>query len=68
MRAVGAGDFDRNGVPEVVWQNNTTGQVVMHYYGGAGGAVDQGYAGLDSGVAGWTVVAAAGMNSDGVQP
>ncbi len=32
---VGAADFNRDGVPDLVWQNDTTGQVVVHYYGGA---------------------------------
>jgi hypothetical protein len=36
---VGANDFDGNGVPDLVWLNNSTGQLNVNYYGGAGGAV-----------------------------
>jgi hypothetical protein len=65
---VGAGDFDRNGVPDLVYMNTSTRQVVVNYYGGAGGAVDQGWAYLNEAgePAGWTVVAVADMNGDGV--
>jgi hypothetical protein len=67
-RVVGAGDFDGNGVPDLVWQNQTTGQVNVNYYGGAGGATIIGWAMLNSGAgtAGWSVVAVADMNGDGV--
>jgi hypothetical protein len=64
---VGAADFDGNGTPDLVWQNTSTTQVVVHYYGGAGGAVYQGWAYLDAtGAPGWTVGGAADMNGDGV--
>ncbi len=63
----GAADFDRNGVPDLVWQNDATGQVAVHYYGGTGGATVQGWNWLNqSGVTGWQVAAVADMNSDGV--
>jgi hypothetical protein len=64
---VGTGDFDGNGVPDLVRQNDTTHQVVVHYYGGAGGVVDQGSAYLDAGgEPGWTVAGVADVNGDGV--
>jgi hypothetical protein len=65
---VGSGDFDRNGVPDLVWQNSSTGQVNVNYYGGANGITLTGYAVLNSGAgtAGWSVVAVADMNGDGV--
>ena len=64
---VGTGDFDGNGVPDLVWQNDSTRQVTVNYYGGAGGAVYQGWAYLNAaGVPGWSVVAVADMNGDGV--
>jgi hypothetical protein len=64
---VGTGDFDGNGVPDLVYQNNTTRQVVVHYFGGEGGAVYQGWAYLDAaGEPGWTVAAVADVNGDGV--
>lgn len=67
-RMVGTGDFDGNGVPDLVWQNQATGQVNVNYYGGAGGAAIIGWAMLNSGAgtAGWSVVAVADMNGDGV--
>jgi len=65
---VAAADFDGNGVPDLVWQNTSTGQVNVNYYGGTGGATLIGYAVLNSGAgtAGWSVVAAVDMNGDGV--
>ncbi|MGA2738617.1 MAG: VCBS repeat-containing protein [Bryobacteraceae bacterium] len=64
---VGAGDFDRNGVPDLVYMNTTTSQVIVNYYGGTGGATLIGSAWLDeAGAPGWTVVAVADMNGDGV--
>ncbi len=63
----GAADFDRNGVPDLVWQNDATGQVIVHYYGGTGGATLQGWNWLNqSGVAGWQIAAVADVNGDGV--
>src|SRR5580658_1619306 len=51
---VGASDFNGNGTPDLVWQNNTTGQVTVNYYGGAQGATLQGWAWLNSaGSPGW---------------
>ncbi|MGA2601152.1 MAG: VCBS repeat-containing protein [Bryobacteraceae bacterium] len=66
---VGAGDFNRDGVPDLVWQNDTTGQLILHYHGGAGGAVYQGYAAMNNGAAAptdWTVKAVYDVNGDGV--
>ncbi len=65
----GVADFNRDGVPDLVWQNDTTGQLILHYYGGAGGAVYEGYAAMDNGAAapaGWTLKAVADVNGDGV--
>lgn len=65
---VAVADFNRDGVADLIWQNDTTRQVTVHYYGGAGGATDLGwnwlYPGL--GAAGWHVVAAADFNGDGI--
>jgi hypothetical protein len=63
-----AADFDGNGVPDLVWQNQSTGEVNVNYYGGAGGATLLSSTVLNSGpqLAGWTVVAAVDMNGDGV--
>jgi len=60
-------DFNQDGVPDLVWVNDNTRQAVVHYYGGAGGAVYQGWNWLDeAGEPGWSVVAAADFNQDGV--
>jgi hypothetical protein len=64
---VGAADFDGNGVPDLVWEYMPTGQVTVNYYGGPGGATYQGWNWLnETGAPGWTVVAVADMNNDGV--
>jgi len=64
---VAAADFDGNGVPDLVWQNDTTGQVTVWYIGGAGGAVLQGWNYLSqSSISGWHVVAAADFDGNGV--
>ncbi|MGA2601153.1 MAG: VCBS repeat-containing protein [Bryobacteraceae bacterium] len=66
---VGAGDFNRDGVPDLVWQNDTTGQVILHYYGGPGGAVYENWAPLNNNAAapaGWTIKAVSDVNGDGV--
>jgi hypothetical protein len=67
-RVVADADFDQNGTPDLVWQNQSTGQVNVNYYGGGGGATLIGYAVLNSGAgtAGWSVVGAADWNADGV--
>jgi len=66
-KVVGAADFDGNGTPDLVWQNTATQQVIVYYYGGAGGTVFQSWAYLYTGSApGWAVVGAADMNGDGV--
>ena len=67
-KLVGAADFDGNGVPDLVYQNFGTGQVNVNYYGGAGGTTLIGWAVLNSGAgtSGWSVVAVADMNGDGV--
>jgi hypothetical protein len=41
LRAVA--DMNGDGHPDLLWQNATTGQVTVNYYGGAGGAVYQGW-------------------------
>jgi hypothetical protein len=42
----------------LIWQNDTTQQLTVNYYGGAGGAVYQGWAWMNSlGFAGWQALA-----------
>ena len=66
-RVVGMADMDGNGVPDLIWQNDTTRQVTVNYYGGAGGTVYQGWAYLNAvGNPGWSVVGVADMDGNGV--
>jgi exo-beta-1,3-glucanase (GH17 family) len=63
----GAADFNGDGYPDLVWQNDTTRAVTVHYYGGNGGATFQSWNWLNqASVAGWSVVAIADFNRDGV--
>jgi hypothetical protein len=68
-RVVGSADFNRDGVPDLVWQYDNGGQVILHYYGGPGGAVYQNWAPLNNNAAapaGWTIKAVSDVNGDGV--
>ena len=67
-KVVGAADFDGNGVPDLVWQNQSTGQVNVNYYGGTGGAKLSGWAMLNNGAgtSSWKVVGAADFDGNGV--
>jgi FG-GAP-like repeat/Beta-propeller repeat len=64
---VAVADMNGDGVPDLIWQNDTTRQVTVNYYGGTGGASIIGWNWLNiAGAPGWTVVAAADLNGDGV--
>jgi hypothetical protein len=60
-------DMNNDGVPDLIWQNNTTNQVTVNYYGGAGGATLTGWNWLNEAgePAGWRVVAAADFDGNG---
>ena len=61
------GDFDRNGVPDLVWQNNSNRQVFVWYMDGALGNTYVGANYLDPiGQLGWSVVAVADIPGDGI--
>jgi len=64
---VAVADMNNDGVPDLIWENNTTNQVTVNYYGGAGGATLTGWNWLNSGgePAGWHVVAAADFDGNG---
>jgi hypothetical protein len=63
----GAADFNRDGVPDILWVNDNTRQVTVWYMGGNGGAVLQSWAWISAGsVAGWDIAAVADFNRDGV--
>jgi hypothetical protein len=53
---VGASDFDGNGFPDLVLESDTTGQAIVDYYGGAGGAVYQGSNSLGFANPGWRAI------------
>ncbi len=60
------GDFDGNGKPDLIWQNDSTRQVGVWYMSGAQGATYQGFGWLaGSGVPGWSVVALADLDGNG---
>jgi hypothetical protein len=63
---VGIADFNGDGHPDLIWQNDTTRQVAVWYMGGAQGNIFQSFGWLNAGnLPGWTVVGAADFNGDG---
>jgi hypothetical protein len=63
---VGLRDFNGDGRPDLVWQNDATQQVVVWYLGGPQGNTLVGANWLaQDGVAGWYVVAIGDFNGDG---
>jgi hypothetical protein len=54
---VGAGDFDDDLRPDLVWQHDTTRQAVVWYLGGTGGAALTSFGWLDqAGRLGWRLI------------
>jgi hypothetical protein len=65
-QVVAAADVDRSGVPDLVWQNERTNQVVVWYMGAPDGAALLNWQWIDiQGQPGWRVAAAADFNGDG---
>ncbi len=63
---VGIADFNGDGIPDIVWQNDSTRQVTVHYMGGSQGDIDEGFNWLyPNSVSGWHIVGAVDMNGDG---
>ncbi len=61
-----AADFNRDGVADLVWQNDASRQVVLWYMGGANGSALQSWTYVGPEEPGWRVVGAADLNGDGV--
>jgi hypothetical protein len=60
-------DFNGDGIPDLIWQNESTRDVSVHYMGGTDGTVFQSWKWLYlGGLAGWTVTAAADFDGNGV--
>lgn len=53
---VGAADFDGNGKPDLVWQNETTREATAWFMGGAQGSTLLGWANLCGSVPGWRII------------
>jgi uncharacterized repeat protein (TIGR03803 family) len=64
---VATGDFNHDGTPDLVWQNDVTRQVSVWYMGGAEGTTLLGWNWLSAnGVPGWRVVAVADFDLNGI--
>jgi hypothetical protein len=64
-RIRGVADFNGDGVPDLVWQNDATRQATVWYMTGPQGTVFQGWNWLTTGdLPGWTLVAVADLNRD----
>ncbi|HWR49523.1 MAG TPA: FG-GAP-like repeat-containing protein, partial [Bryobacteraceae bacterium] len=63
---VAAADFNRDGKPDVLWQNDTTRQVIINYLAGAEGQTVQSWAFLySSAPTDWRIQGVADLNRDG---
>ena len=64
-RVVGRADFNGDGIPDLVWQNDSTRQVTVMYMLGAEGDVVQSWKWIaPNALPGWKVVAIADLNGD----
>ena len=66
-RVAGSADFNADGHPDLVWQNDTTGQATVMYMGGATGTTMLAWDWIaQNGLpTGWKIAAIADLNGDG---
>jgi hypothetical protein len=63
---VGAADFNGDGIPDLLWQNDATRQVVVWYMNGTGTSGAHSFAWVtQNGVPGWSIRAVGDFNHDG---
>jgi len=67
LDGAGRSGYERRRCADLIWEDNSTGQATVHFYGGAGGAVDENWAWLRNGVSapGWRIAALADFNGSG---
>lgn len=58
-------DMNQDGIPDLLWQNDTTREVTVWFMGGPQGTVYMGQAEIGT-TPGWTLRGAADMNQDGI--
>jgi hypothetical protein len=64
-RVVGTGDFDRNGLPDIVFQNQSSYAISVWYMGNAGSMVPKAAPVIGTAAAGWRVRGVSDFNRDG---
>ena len=63
---VGAADFNGDGIPDLLWENDSNQRVVIWYMAGPGTSGNHTWAWLsEDGVPGWTIKAVGDYNKDG---
>jgi uncharacterized protein (TIGR03790 family) len=63
---VGTADFNHDGIPDLLWQNDISRQVVIWYMSGSGTSGAHTFAWLSqNGVPGWSIAAVGDFNHDG---
>jgi hypothetical protein len=65
---ISVADFNHDGIPDLAWQNNATGQIAVWYMGGTQGATYESWAWMAAGATlgtGWSLVGAVDVNGDG---
>lgn len=65
-RIVAAGDLNKDGTPDLIWQNETTREATVWLMGGQAGLTILDAAYLTGPVTGWRIAGAADFNADGV--